>query len=264
MEYRYFKCPICGSTDIKEVEKKKINQNIIFNYKCSSCDCFFSSESLLRKEENENDELKNEIDSLKEDIVLFKNRLSELSKGNETIFNMAVKCVCQISCDTDNFISFGTGIVVGTHTIITNAHILNRAKKEGKCSCCASFNNEEKINITLNKIDFNKDIAVFESFMKLDNMIKFRKTEINTGEKCFTIGNAKGQGLCMFDGIIADKERMINGQPHIMFTVPVTSGNSGGPLLDSEGLLIGMVRMGRTDSVAMNYAIPLFVLENYI
>lgn len=138
--------------------------------------------------------------------MLFKNRLSELSKGNETIFNMTIKCVCQISCDTDNFISYGTGIVVGPHTIITNAHILNRTKKEGKSSCCAIFNNEEKINITLNKIDFDKDIAVFESLVKFDNIIKFRKTEINTGEKCFTIGNAKGQGLCMFDGIIADKE----------------------------------------------------------
>lgn len=264
MEFRYFKCPICGSTDIKEVEKKEINRNFIYNYKCSSCDCFFSSESLLRKEEKESNELKNEIDSLKEDIALFKNKLNEFSKGNETIFNMTIKCVCQISCDTDNFISYGTGMVVGPHTIITNAHILNQSKKEGKSSCCAVFNNEKKINITLNEIDFDKDIAVFQSPVKFYNVIKFRKTEINTGEKCFTIGNAKGQGLCMFDGIIADKERIINGQLYIMFTAPVTNGNSGGPLLDSEGLLIGMVRMGRTDSTAMNYAIPLTILEIYI
>lgn len=58
-------------------------------------------------------------------------------------------------------------------------------------------------------------------------------------------------------------ERIINGQPHIMFTAPVTNGNSGGPLLDSKGLLLGVVRMGRTDSIAMNYAIPLYVLEKY-
>ena len=61
----------------------------------------------------------------------------------------------------------------------------------------------------------------------------------------------------MFDGIVSDSSRMIKGQEFIMFTALVTQGNSGGPLFNEMGELIGIVTMGDKNSSAMNYAIPL-------
>ena len=58
-----------------------------------------------------------------------------------------------------------------------------------------------------------------------------------------------------FEGIVSANKRKVNGLDYIMFSAPVTNGNSGGPLFDEFGLPIGIVTFGREDAVGMNYAI---------
>ena len=78
------------------------------------------------------------------------------------------------------------------------------------------------------------------------------------------IGNGKGEGLSIVDGIISDTRREISGRSLIMISAPVTMGYSGGPVLNSVGEFIGMVTGGREDATAMNYAIPSLTIQKFL
>ena len=49
-----------------------------------------------------------------------------------------------------------------------------------------------------------------------------------------------------------------------MISAPVTHGNSGGPVFDVEGKLVGIVQSGRTDVSAMNYVIPIKTIIDFL
>ena len=50
----------------------------------------------------------------------------------------------------------------------------------------------------------------------------------------------------------------------VMISAPVTHGNSGGPVFDAEGKLIGIVQSGRNDVSAMNYVIPIKTILDFL
>ena len=58
--------------------------------------------------------------------------------------------------------------------------------------------------------------------------------------------------------------REISGHEYMMITALVTNGNSGGPVFNENGELLGMVTSGSNDALVMNYAIPLKVILEFI
>ena len=68
----------------------------------------------------------------------------------------------------------------------------------------------------------------------------------------------------MLDGIVSDRERFISGERYIMYSAPTVGGNSGGPLFNAHGEVIGMVTLGQKDGSLMNYAIPTGVLKAFL
>ena len=50
----------------------------------------------------------------------------------------------------------------------------------------------------------------------------------------------------------------------VQFSAPVTHGNSGGPVVDEKGRLIGVVSWGVTSHTALNFAVPAsYILEDF-
>ena len=97
-----------------------------------------------------------------------------------------------------------------------------------------------------------------------ENGVTFSLSEVETGGKVYAIGNSKGQGICILDGIVSDSERIISDEKYIMFSAPIVHGNSGGPVFNCNGEVIGIATLGRDDALAMNYAIPVSVVKNFI
>ena len=94
--------------------------------------------------------------------------------------------------------------------------------------------------------------------------LKLSGCAIKTGEKICVIGNGKGEGLSIVDGIISDTQREIGHRRLVMISAPVTMGYSGGPVFNQFDEFIGVVTGGREDATAMNYAIPAAVIRKFI
>lgn len=56
------------------------------------------------------------------------------------------------------------------------------------------------------------------------------------------------------DGIVSAK-KMLNRLPILQISAPVTHGNSGGPVMNEEGEVVGMVTFG-SDTSGFNFAVP--------
>ena len=91
-------------------------------------------------------------------------------------------------------------------------------------------------------------------------------TKIRNGQKVYLIGNSLGSGTCITSGIISDKERAIEGlsYPYIMTDAAANPGNSGGPLYNAYGEIIGVLVAGIDGAKGMNYAIPASIVELFL
>jgi serine protease Do len=86
------------------------------------------------------------------------------------------------------------------------------------------------------------------------------------GTKVFVVGNPLGLERTVTEGVVSHSGRNFGGNLYIQIDAPVNPGNSGGPLFDAGGEVLGVVCMGVYGMEGLNFAIPardcLFLLDN--
>lgn len=210
-------------------------------------------------------------------IIVFKNGLTVcqscdakyvFDRKNEPvsdIYKESVRSVLEIVSLRGGDYFSGTGTIIsGKGYLITSLHIVMSIAEDGqnaKNPCdtviVKSKLTEKLIRSRIVYQDNDLDIALLYS-KELSGRppVKFDNSTPQIGEKVYVIGNSKGEGLCMIDGIISDSLRIVDGRKLTMISAPVTSGCSGGPVLNKSGKMIGIVTGGRKDATAMNYSVP--------
>jgi len=83
-----------------------------------------------------------------------------------------------------------------------------------------------------------------------------KKTEL--GDTVYTVGNAFGDGIAVRGGQIASftPEDYEGAWKEIRYSAPASPGNSGGPLINEEGQVVGIV-VKKNGSENLNYALPI-------
>ena len=199
------------------------------------------------------------IETKKNDEVVPKiNKLSIIEK--------MFKEVVSIQALVDTTIKVGTAFFISSKYALTNAHILFDENNESKAGEVVGKNYEgnKTYHFEIVAYDLKLDIALLESKdVSAFNFANFSQSLTN-GEAVYAIGNSKGEGLCIVDGLVSDKSRVIDGVNYIMCSAIVTNGNSGGPLFNERGFVIGMITMSTPDEVSMNYALPVKEMTDFI
>ena len=250
MEYKAKSCPICGSTSIKIISNEIEEENVFYFYKCNSCCENFSTKKAYIEKKKNSQLSKKTPNAFGEDI------------SPKEIFKMNIGNIIEIRSTKGNLVNSGTGILIGNGYVLTNKHVITSETSDDSAfiDLCDSFMCESEF-VSPHELEFvfadkEKDIALMRSD-KLKAKILFSSCPVETGDRVYAIGNSKGYGLCIVDGLVSDNSRFINGDEYIMISAPTPNGNSGGPVLNSKGELIGMVTAGDTKVQTMNYAIPL-------
>ena len=121
--------------------------------------------------------------------------------------------------------------------IVTNEHVA------GNCSSIWTEHNSGKSQAVLIAKDNKLDIAIIKANKKSPDYAKFANT-VETGEDVmalgFPLGNKLGKEIKATSGNIAALSGLNDDKSYLQFTAPIQPGNSGGPLLNLYGHVVGV------------------------
>ena len=156
--------------------------------------------------------------------------------------------------------ALGSGFIVGSDgTIVTNNHVI-----DGASSIKVTLDDGTELPAKLVGHDAKNDLAVLK--IKADKPLPTVKwgdsDKLMTGDQVLAIGNPFGIGTTVTAGIVSARGRDLHSGPFddfIQIDAPINHGNSGGPLVDVSGNVVGIntaIYSPNGGSVGVGFAIP--------
>ncbi|MDE5784310.1 MAG: serine protease [Prevotella sp.] len=165
----------------------------------------------------------------------------------------------------------GTGFALKNGYIATNYHVVENAnnisvygvKGNSTIKYSASVIATDKVNdLALIQIKDNQ----FNGFGEIPYRVK--TTTSNVGENVFVLGypliTTMGNEIKLTTGVISSKTGFMGDVSLYQISAPIQPGNSGGPLFDNQGNLIGIVNAKHRGTENVGYAIKASYLNNLI
>jgi hypothetical protein len=161
---------------------------------------------------------------------------------------------------TDKYHSIGTAFAIGPNRYVTAGHVLLTGLDSlwGPPSLRDASGQVYAID-KIEKFSLRKDFVVFSlaSPPKTSATLEIdAKPALN--QVVYAVGNALGTGVVIRDGLYTSNtpEQQDGAWKWIRFSAAASPGNSGGPLLDKDGKVIGVVLM-KSANENLNYALPI-------
>ena len=189
-------------------------------------------------------------------------------QSNETFFGNPFGTTAQ----TER--ALGSGFVLDrAGHIVTNYHVVR-----GATSIQVSFSNNERYRARLVGSDPSTDIAVLKVDVQANALKALplgNSDAVRVGDQVIAIGNPFGLDRSVTAGIVSAVQRRIEAPndlsiAHVIQTdAALNHGNSGGPLLDAQGLVIGVnaqIETGGTTegNVGIGFAIPINTVRDVV
>ena len=155
--------------------------------------------------------------------------------------------------------ALGSGFIIDADgTVVTNNHVIQGAE-----DIFVTVNGEKEYEAEIVGADPLSDIAV----LKIKSKEKFSPVNFGNSDKArvgdwvIAIGNPFGLGGTVTSGIISARNRSIGlsrYEDYIQTDASINSGNSGGPLFDMNGDVIGIntAILGQSGSIGIGFSIP--------
>ncbi len=168
--------------------------------------------------------------------------------------------------------STGTGFVVDEEGfIVTNAHVVQGAK-----AATVQFGEDKAIPAEIKGTDVNSDLAVLKVDPKKHDLtpLDLGSTKgLRVGDPVVAIGNPFGLDRTLTTGVVSALARRIRGlngfsiENVVQTDAAINKGNSGGPLIDSAGRVIGVNSQIQSESggnVGIGFAVPVERLKQVL
>jgi S1-C subfamily serine protease len=170
--------------------------------------------------------------------------------------------------------ALGSGFVVDkAGHIVTNYHVVQGASRVE-----VSFSNNEKVRARVVGVDPSTDIAVLQVNTHSRALMPLslgNSDSVRVGDSVVAIGNPFGLDRSITSGIVSALQRPIQAPngftiDHVIQTdAALNHGNSGGPLLNAQGQVIGVnaqIQTGGTSdgNVGIGFAIPINTVRNVV
>ena len=177
-------------------------------------------------------------------------------------FEAAIGGVARIEAEVCDGGSVGTGFMIDERHIVTVAHVI-----EGATSILVEVNGDLAEAVTVG-FDKERDIALLRSDIPLgDQTFELQEFDYTTGDQIFAIGFPRGLDASLTTGVISNREVEFDFMPFSRFIqvdAPLNPGNSGGPVFNEAGEIIGIVDWGISESQGLNFAIAVSSVDRVI
>ncbi len=162
-----------------------------------------------------------------------------------------------------DIIGLGSGIMIGKEGyILTNNHVAR-----GGAYYSVHIENDDNTYMTDEVIKYHPlyDLAVIRIEKRLDPIPVYKgQKELVRGQKVVAIGSPLGLFNSVSDGIISGFREVKDGVVMIQFTAPISSGSSGGAVLNLYGEVIGISTAGIVEGQNINLAMDYKYINQFI
>lgn len=153
------------------------------------------------------------------------------------------------------------GLVVTNHHVIDDAEVIELVFSDGRKTAAVSVVGDfPQTDLAVLKLD----TPVATALLALADT-----TTLVAGDPVAIIGSPMGLGWTLTEGKVAAyratglpeelrgrEGKLLGAQPVLQLSVPVAPGNSGGPVLDAEGRLVGVVKAQLGFGTSFTFAVP--------
>lgn len=152
--------------------------------------------------------------------------------------------------------SQGSGFFIKDGVIVTNYHVISGANKIK----VTTYNKKDYYVTQILGYDANVDIAILKIDCKNAGLVISQEMPV-VGNEIYTIGSPLGLTGTMSKGMVSTASRIYDGVDYIQIDAAISPGNSGGPLVNVYGEVIGINTMYYVDGQNLNFAININELQ---
>lgn len=163
-----------------------------------------------------------------------------------TLVNPAV---VRIDVTGSNFAGVGSGFIVDeSGYVLTNQHVIDNSN-----SVKVTLASGESISATIVDFDANRDLALLKMTSNRNDFPTIglgSAKDAAVGDAVVVVGFPLGlqlSGPASFSNGIVSALRIIDGLDYIQTNAAINAGNSGGPVIDMQGTLVGLTVASVTD-----------------
>ena len=165
----------------------------------------------------------------------------------------------------------GTGFALKKDYIVTNYHVVEDAKTVEVYGISGDFSTSYRAKV----IGFDKESDL--ALLKMDDTrfkslglipYSFQSAMAEVGENVYVLGypliQSMGEEIKLTNGIISARSGFDGNVANYQISVPLQPGNSGGPMFNMKGSLVGVVCAKHSEAENASYAIKTSYLKNLV
>jgi regulator of sirC expression with transglutaminase-like and TPR domain len=153
----------------------------------------------------------------------------------------------------------GTGFVISADGLIaTNYHVIGDARPITVQLADGSKHEATVVHASDKKFDLA--IVKIDAKQKLTPLPLGDSSKLKQGQALVALGHPQGLEYSVVAGVLSGK-REFDGVSMLQLAIPIEKGNSGGPVLDSDGKVVGIVTMKSLVTNNLGFAVPVNALK---
>ena len=180
--------------------------------------------------------------------------------SSRDIYKKASAYTFEIHVKTRDYDALGSGFAISADgEIVTNYHVI----AEATAISVYDINGTRYTLLQVVAIDRDLDLAILRVKEPLTPAV-LNTAGYETGDTVYTLGSSNGYTGTFANGVISNASIEIPeynpGVTYIQTSAPISGGNSGGPLIDDWGRVVGVNTMTDMEGQNLNFAIPAFYI----
>lgn len=175
------------------------------------------------------------------------NAIADFEKEQKLLFNKVSPAVVYILSGK----GIGSGFFVRANLIVTNAHVVG-----GSASVDVVLQSGKKLFATvIAKAPKRIDLVLLQVDYQSPHVLTLSSGSLAIGDWVASVGHGVDSPWSFTTGMVSNIFKRKHTRPVFQTQIPLNPGNSGGPIVDRSGNVVGVVTSGIQASNSVNFAI---------